>query len=77
MSALSKMSLRPNGTPFSKVFLPGFVALPRLGQRRFSRKMAPCAHHRLALGNPREAALDHRLRSQLAVLNQPNQVRRG
>ncbi len=53
------------------------VALARLGQRRFARKMAPCAHHRLALGDPRETALDHRLCGQLAVFDQANQGRRG
>jgi hypothetical protein len=65
----------PNGTPLS--ILPCLISLARLGQRRFRGEVAPRAHHRLAFGDPPEAAADNSLGRQLAVLDEANQAGGG
>ena len=77
MSAVSKMSLMPNGTPPSSAFLPALSNARARGQRRLAGEMGPGAHHRLALGDPLEAARDDRLGGQLAALDQPHDLGRG
>src|SRR5262249_26304098 len=54
---------------------PGVVDVARPAQRHVSRKIGPGAHHRLALGNPLEAALDDGFCGQLATFDQSNQGR--
>ena len=57
--------------------LPCFVGPARLGQRRIRGEVAPRAHHRLAVGNPLEAAPDDSLAGQRATFDQANQAGGG
>jgi len=53
------------------------IELVRPGQSRLLCEVAPCAHHRLAFGNPLEAAADDGLGRQLAAFEEANQAGGG
>ena len=75
---VSKMSLMPNGTPRSSAVCPPPAcrrpARPRAPARAV--EMAPGAHHRLALADPLEAALDDGLGGQLAGFDRAGRASR-